>query len=129
MATTVSIGSVDLVCDPDDLIFGGRKRGAVLRCIDGTTVIQDRGFNTGDQTIQLKGRTPSLAVIQSLYSFYRSTGSSYAYVDDRGNSLTVVFTPGIEALTVKPIKGSSLGYEYQISLTVISGSIIDTQVA
>jgi hypothetical protein len=128
MATTVSIGSIDLVCDPDDLIFGGRKRGAVLRCIDGSTVIQDRGFNPGDQTIQLKGRTPSLSVIQSLYSFYRSTGSSYAYADDRGNSLTVVFTPGGESFVVRPIKGSSLAYEYQISLTVISGTIIDAPV-
>lgn len=128
MAITVSIGSVDLICDPDDLIYGGKKRGAVLRCIDGTSVVQDRGFNASDQTIQLKGRTPSISVIQSLYSFYRSTGSSYAYADDRGNAVTVVFTPGIEALSVRPIKGSSLGYEYQISLTVISGSIIDAQV-
>jgi len=122
---TVTINGVDLLCDPDEINIGGRKRGSVQKCIDGTTVFQDRGFNPGDQVIQLKGRTHSVSIIQGLFALYRSTGSTYAYTDYIGNSATIVFTPGIESLSVRPIKGSSLGWEYQISLSVVSGSIME----
>jgi hypothetical protein len=124
-AVTVTINGVDLLCDPDEINIGGRKRGSVQKCIDGTTVYQDRGFNAGDQVIQIRGRTHSLSIIQGLFAIYRSVGSSYAYTDFIGNNVTVVFTPGIESLSVRPIKGSSLGYEYQISLSVVSGSIME----
>jgi hypothetical protein len=119
---TVVINGIDLICDPDELNFGGKRRGSIQRCIDGSTIIQDRGFNAGDQTIQIKGKTPYTSVIQALYSLYRVTGATYNYSDFKGNSATVAFTPGIESLRVRPIRGS-VGYEYDIFLTVVSGSV------
>lgn len=120
---TISLNNIDLICDPDELSFGGRRRGSIHRCIDGTTIVQDRGFNTGDQTIHAKGRVPSNAVIQALYALYRVTGNVLSYADFKSNSAQVMFTPGLESLRVQPIKGSATGYEYELFLTVISGEV------
>ena len=125
MSTNVSIGDIELPCDPDELNFGGKKRGSVHRTIDGGTVIQDRGFNAGDQTIQIKGRlfdSNSSTKIKALYALYRSS-ATFAYSDFKGNSGTVVFVPGVESLRVRPVKGSKVGYEYELFLQVVSGSI------
>jgi len=119
----VVLNGITLPCDPDDLNFGGKKRGAVFKTIDGGIVVQDRGFNTGDQTIQLKGRLTGNSIVQALYALYRSTGTTFSYTDFKGNSATVVFTPGAESLRVRPIKGSNTGYEYEMFLTVVSGSV------
>jgi hypothetical protein len=123
---TVKINGIDLVCDPDEISFGGSRRGSVKKCIDGSTIIQDRGFNVGDQTIQLKGRTynkDSYNVITALYALYRASAGPYTYSDFKGNSATVVFTPGTEALRVRPIKGSFHAYEYEMALTVVTGNV------
>lgn len=120
---SVKIGGIEITCDPDELIFGGRKRGSVHRCIDGSTVIQDRGFSEGDQTIQLKGRIISNTVVQALFALYRAVGGQYSYTDFKGNSATVAFVPGMDSFTVRPIKGSNVGYDYTMSLIVISGQL------
>ncbi len=121
--SSVVLNGITLPCDPDDLNFGGKKRGAVFKKIDGGVVIQDRGFNTGDQTIHLKGRLYGNTIVQALYALYRSTGTTFSYTDFKGNDVTVVFTPGVESLRVLPIRGSNTGYEYEMFLTVTSGSL------
>jgi len=123
--SNVVLNGITLPCDPDDLNFGGKKRGAVFKKIDGGVVIQDRGFNAGDQTIHIKGRLYDSAntVVRALYALYRSEGTTFTYSDFRGNSVTVVFTPGTDSLRVLPIRGSNTGYEYEMFLTVTSGSL------
>lgn len=125
MSTNVSISGIELPCDPDELNFGGKKRGSVHRTIDGGTVIQDRGFNAGDQTIQIKGRifdNNSSTKVKALYALYRSS-APFTYTDFKGNSASVVFIPGVESLRVRPVKGSNLGYEYELFLMVVSGTV------
>ena len=125
MSTNVSINGIELPCDPDELNFGGKKRGSVHRLIDGGTVVQDRGFNVGDQTIQVKGRlfdNNSSTKVKALYALYRAS-ATFAYTDFKGNSGQVTFMPGTESLRVRPVKGSSVGYEYELFLQVVSGSL------
>lgn len=123
MSTNVTLNGIEIPCDPDELNFGGKKRGSVHRTIDGGTVVQDRGFNAGDQVIQMKGRMFDATKIRALYALYRSTGTTFPYTDFKGNEVTVVFTPGVESLRIRPIRGSNAGYEYDILLTVISGTV------
>lgn len=120
MASQVILDSIALDIDPEEYIpLSGKRRGSVHRCLDGSTVIQDRGFDASDLVIQLSGKLTSLTTLQSLYALYRLTAKTFTFKDFKGNEFTVVFTPGVESFVVAPMRGSNIGYEYKMMLTVI----------
>lgn len=117
----VTLNSIPLDIDPDNYaMLGGRRRGSVHRLIDGTTVYQDRGINPTDLTIQLSGILTDVNTLKSLYALYRKKSSEFTFVDFKGMNMTVIFTPGTESFTVKPIYGSNRAYTYTILLSVVS---------
>lgn len=120
-ASQVVLDDITLDLDPENLIFlDGTRRGSVHRTIDGGTVFQDRGFSATDMRIQLGGMLTSDTTVQSLFALYRITGKTFTYTDWKGNEFTVCFTPGQPSFTAKPIPGSSIGWTYAISLSVVS---------
>ena len=122
-AGTVYLGSVRLDIDPESLSpVQARRRGSVHRLIDGTTVYQDRGVSASDRTVLLSGKLYNLGTVQALQALYETTGSTFAYTDWLGNAFTVLFTPGTESLTLTPIHGQRRGWEYRISLSVVSAT-------
>lgn len=121
MASQVVLDSIALDIDPNNYVMiGGRKRGSVHRIIDGSTVYQDRGISASDLTIQISGVLTSLTTLQALYAIYRKTSHSFTLTDFKGNVFTVIFTPGAESFTAKPIYGSNIAYTYALQLSVVS---------
>lgn len=121
MASQVVLDGIALDIDPNNYVpIGGRKRGSVHRIIDGSTVYQDRGISASDLTIQISGILTSQTTLQALYAIYRKTSYSFTLTDFKGNVLTVMFTPGAESFTAKPIYGSNIAYTYAMQLSVVS---------
>lgn len=121
MASQVLLDNIALDLDPEEYIpLSGKRRGSVHRCIDGTTVIQDRGIDETDLIIQLSGKLTSAVTLKSLYALYRLTGKTFTFKDFKNNEFTVVFTPGVDSFSVAPLRGSNIGWEYKIMLSVVS---------
>ena len=117
----VKLDAIALDIDPDNYVMlGGRRRGSVHRLIDGTTVYQDRGINPTDLVIQLSGVLTDVATLKSLYVLYRGKDSQFTFEDFKGMKMTVIFTPGTESFTAKPIYGSNIAYTYTILLSIVS---------
>ena len=117
----VKLNAIPLDIDPDNYIMlGGRRRGSVHRLIDGTTVYQDRGINETDLVIQLSGVLTDVNTLKALYALYRKKGTSFTFEDFKGMKMTVVFTPGTESFTAKPIYGSNIAYTYTMLLSIVS---------
>ena len=117
----VKLDNIALDIDPDNYaMLGGKRRGSIHRIIDGTTVYQDRGINQSDLTIQLSGTLTDVTTLKALYAVYRKIAHSFKFEDFKGMQMTVVFTPGVDSFTIKPIYGSNHGYTYTISLSVVS---------
>ena len=117
----VTLAGIALDIDPDNYaMLGGKRRGSVHRMIDGTTVYQDRGINESDLTVQISGKLTNVTTLQALYALYRLTGYTFELTDFKGMQMTVVFTPGVEPFTAKPIYGSNISYTYSIQLSVVS---------
>jgi len=121
MSSQVSLNGIPLDIDPEEYIpIGGRRRGSVFRLIDGGTVYQDRGIDASDLIIQVVGRITSLTTLKSLYALYRKIGTTFTFIDFKGNQFTVIFSPGQESFVVSPIRGSTVGWEYRMLLSVVS---------
>jgi hypothetical protein len=58
--------------------------------------------------------------LKALYSLYRKKSVSFTFEDFKGTKMTVIFTPGSESFTAKPIYGSNIAYTYSILLSVVS---------
>ena len=117
----VTLAGIALDIDPDNYaMLGGKRRGSIHRMIDGSTVYQDRGMNESDLTIQLSGKLTDVTTLQALYAIYRKLGYAFTFTDFKGMSMTVVFTPGTESFSAKPIYGSNISYTYTIQLSVVS---------
>jgi len=119
-ASQVKLGDVTLDLDPTTYApYMGARRGGVIRLINGGTVVQDRGFNPGDQRISFSGKIVTLSVVMALTALYETTGT-FEFVDPKGNILQCYFLPGMESLRVEAIPGSFNGWEYSITLGVFS---------
>jgi hypothetical protein len=117
----VKLNSIPLDIDPDNYIMlGGRRRGSVHRLIDGDTVYQDRGINPSDLVVQISGVLTDVNTLKALYALYRLKGYSFTLEDYKGMQMTVVFSPGAESFTAKPIYGSNIAYTYTMLLSVVS---------
>ena len=118
--STVSLGGVTLDIDPAHYVMlDGRRRGAVHRMLDGSTVFQDRGIDPTDLTIIIDGTLTSTTTLKALWALYRAVQTEYVLIDFKGNQFSVIFTPGINAFHVDPPKGSNLSYNYKITLSVV----------
>lgn len=119
--STFTLNGTPLDLDPTDYdMLGGRRRGSIHKIIGGGTVIQDRGIDVTDLVIQMQGQLINQSTLDALYTLYRLTGSEFTFVDDKGNSFQVVFTPGVESFKAKPIRGSQRGFAYIMQLSVRS---------
>jgi hypothetical protein len=117
----VTIDGVALDIDPSDYVMlGGSRRGSIHRTIDGGTVFQDRGINVTDLVIQISGMFTSVTTLKAIYAIYRKIGHQATLVDFKGNTFTVVFTPGAESFRAQPIYGSNAGYTYTMTLNVVA---------
>lgn len=118
----VVLDSIALDIDPNSYspLVGGRRRGVVLRIIDGTTVYQDRGFNESDLIINFQGQLTSIDTVKALLNVYIKQGHVFTFQDFKGNIFNVIFTPGTNSFDLTPIQGSNIGWEYSISLSIIS---------
>lgn len=120
---SITLDSITLDLDPANYIINeGVRRGSIHKLVDGGTIFQDRGFDVSDLRLALKGRLTSLATVQALMASYRKTGHSFHFTDFKGNDLVCIFTPGEKSLEINPITGSNVGWEYSISLCVISAT-------
>jgi hypothetical protein len=119
--STIKLNNIPLDIDPDDLVLiDGRRRGSVHRIIGGGTVYQDRGADPTDMLVTLTGNLVNLTTLQALYALYRKTALEFQFEDFKGNKFQVVFTPGERSFVAKPLRGSGMGWSYQISLSVVS---------
>jgi hypothetical protein len=117
----VKLNSIALDIDPDNYIMlGGRRRGSVHRLIDGSTVYQDRGIDETDLTIQLSGVLTDVDTLKALYALYRLKDTQFTFEDFKGMKMTVVFVPGTESFSAKPIYGSNRAFTYAMLLAVVS---------
>lgn len=117
----VTLNGIHLDIDPDNYeMFGGKRRGAALRTLDGGTVYQDRGFNETDGLIQMTGKFTDETTLVNLLKLYKIVGTAFTFVDFKGNQYQVVFTPGQDSCIVSPIQGSDRGFLYKISLSIVS---------
>lgn len=115
----VVLGGVTLDLDPSEYTpLDGVRRGAVHRLIDGTRIVQDRGYSlTGDGVVTLKGLMINLATVQALLALYNGTGT-HTLTDFKDNEFVVAFAPG-KPFPVTPIQGSGRGWQYQIELIIM----------
>jgi hypothetical protein len=121
MSSQVTLNGIALDIDPEEYVpLGGRRRGSVFRLIDGGTVYQDRGISASDLVIQVVGRITNVTTLKSLYALYRKAATTFTFIDFKGNQFTVIFTPGQESFVVSPIRGSNIGYDYRMLLSVVS---------
>lgn len=120
ITSQVTLGGVTFDLDPDEYIpLDGVRRGSVHRLIDGTRIVQDRGYTlTGDGTLILRGRFTTLVTLNAILALYTAAaGTSYTLTDFKDNQFTVIFAPG-KSMTLTPITGSNAGWQYQIDLIV-----------
>jgi hypothetical protein len=120
--STVSLEGIQWDVDPTEYnMLGGTRRGSVHKLVDNTTAFQDRGFFVGDGVIQITGQFTNVETMKSLWNLYAGSGGTpMTFTDFKGNSFEVLFTPGQESFTVKPIPGSNRGFEYSMSLSIVS---------
>jgi hypothetical protein len=119
--SAIKLNDIPLDIDPENYqLFDGRRRGSVHRLVDGGSVFQDRGFDPTDMVISIRGKLTSQVTLQALCALYRLTASEFSLKDFKGNEFQVVFTPGDKSFSVSPIYGSNKGYEYTMSLSVVS---------
>lgn len=118
-ASTVTFGELTLDLDPSSYNpFGGRRRGSVHFEVDGSTLIQDRGYTrAGDGTISFQGKIVNQATLDSLQTMYE-TGGIFTFADYFGSSYQVVFEPGQESFKATHIQGTPNAYDYQINLRI-----------
>lgn len=114
----VVLGGVTLDLDPTEYRpLDGVRRGTVFRLIDGTRIVQDRGFSlTGDGVVSLKGTLINLSTVQALLALFEA-GGSMTLTDFKGNEFVVVFAPG-RPFPVTPMTGSNRGWQYEIDLII-----------
>lgn len=120
--SSVTLAGVQWDVDPTEYnMLGGARRGSVHKLVTDETAFQDRGFFVSDGVIRLSGRFTDVETMKSLWALYAGVGGTpMTFTDFKGNSFEVLFTPGQESFTVKPIQGSNLGFEYTMSLSIVS---------
>jgi hypothetical protein len=117
----VILDNIALDIDPDEyMMLNARRRGSVHLLVSGDTLFQDRGIHIKDATIQLSGSLTDVTTLKALWAIYIKTGYTFTLKDFKDNEFTVLFTPGVNAFTVSPIRGSNRGYRYTISLSIVS---------
>lgn len=123
-ASSVTLGGITWDIDPEQYsMLGGTRRGSVHKIVDGDTAFQDRGFTVKDSVITLSGQLTSAVTVKAIWAlFTAASGTTYTFTDYKGNIFTVLFMPGQESFTVKPIRGSNLAFEYSMTLAVVSVS-------
>lgn len=121
LASSVSLGGITWDIDPEDYaMLGGTRRGSVHKLVDNTTAFQDRGFFVGDGVIQISGQFTDVETVKSLWDLYAGVGGTpMLFTDYKGNQFNVLFTPGQDSFTVKPIRGSNRSFEYTMSLSIV----------
>lgn len=120
MSSLVTLDGTALDLDPTKLSFSEPRRGSIHQLIDPGTIFQDRGIDPTDIRISLKGRLVKLATVVALEALYRKTGHVFRYTDFKGNDFQVIFEPGQKSYELETITGSNIGWEYTISLCVVS---------
>lgn len=126
MSSLVTLDGTALDLDPAKLSISEPRRGSIHQTIDTQdqsgpgTVFQDRGIDPTDIRIALKGRLIKLATVVALEASYRKTGHVFRYTDYKGNDFQVIFEPGQKSYDLETIQGSNVGWEYTISLCVVS---------
>jgi len=124
-AGTVYIGGVQLDLDPEDLkILGGHRHGSAHHLVDGTTLFQDRGFSITHAVLEMSGVILNASTLAAIAALYAETGAvTMSYSDWMGNRMTVLFTPGQESFSAKPLRGATSAWTYSLSLSVLSATV------
>lgn len=119
--SVVTLNGIALDLDPERyLMLDGDRRGSVHRLVSGDSIFQDRGAHKNDLVITLEGKLTSATTLTSLLSLYNQTGITFTLADFKDCAFTVQFTPGAKSFTAEPIRGSNSGFNYRISLSVIT---------
>lgn len=92
------------------------RRGSVLRCIDGSTVVQDNGFSATDVVIRLEGEIADVTVVAALRAKYAVKATAMTFTDWYGNVYSVLFVPGQNSLDIRPIQGTDSGFTFALLL-------------
>lgn len=120
-ASQVSLGALTFDVDPTSYTpYGGRRRGSTHFLVDGSTVIQDRGFTrAGDGTLTLSGKIVAQATLDSIQSMYEA-GGTYTFSDYFGSQYTVAFEPGTDSFSATHIQGTPNAYDYKMNLRILA---------
>jgi hypothetical protein len=124
-AGTVYLNGIQFDIDPEDLkVLGGHRHGSAHHLVDGTTLYQDRGFDITHAVLEMSGVILNASTLASLATLYANTGAvEMSYSDWMGNAMTVIFTPGQESFSVKPIRGATSAWTYNLTLSVLSATV------